>query len=629
MAEYFALKDAYRESRIFKTRALWLAGAIAIMVLLLLMRYFTLQVIRYDDFSTLSDANRILSQVIPAPRGLIVDRNGVLLADSRPSFSLNIVKERTDNIDQTIGELQKLINITPEDIQQFHKSFGKRGRRPYESMPLRYRLTDQEIAIIAVNEWRLPGVEVAAQLVRHYPLGYLTAHNIGYMGSINDGDLARLEKEGKLERYEGMYSMGKLGLERVYEDQLFGTPGARHVEVNARGQVLREIGSQAPVPGKTFHLFLDRDLQQLTMEKLGDQRAGVVAIEIKTGGVVTAVSTPSFDPNLFVTGISGNDYRELQDNWKLPLYNRMLQGQYPPGSTLKPLMAIAGLEEKIVTPSYAIYDPGFFQLPGDKRQYRDWKKGGHGSQININDAIAQSCDTYFYRLGHQLGVDRISSYFHEFGIGQKTGVDLTFERSGVLPTRAWKKKRSGLPWFPGDTINMSIGQGDMLVTPFQLAYMTSIIASRGKRIVPRMVERIGDEPTAIQELPPVLLKQDKNWDVVINGMVNVIHGPRGTAAHLSRDIHYRMAGKTGTAQVIGIKQNEKYDARLVAERNRDHALFIAFAPVEDPQIAVGVLVENGEHGSSAAAPVAKALIDAYLAKHPPANNAASSPTHAP
>jgi len=619
VAEYFALKDAYQESRLFRARLIWLGVAITGMTLALILRYFNLQVIRYDDFKTRADANRILSQAIPPPRGFIFDREGTLLANSRASFSLNIVRERTPNLEKTLTDLQNLITMTPDQIQRFHKSFNKRGRRPYESMPLRYQLTDEEIAIIAVNEWRLPGVEVVAQLVRHYPFGQLTAHNIGYMGSINDEDLANLEKQGKLHDYTSVFSIGKLGLERVYEELLFGVPGARQVEVNARGQVLREMGKQAPQPGKNFHLFLDRDLQQLTTEKLGTHRAGVVAIEIKTGGVVTAVSTPSFNPNLFVTGISEADYRALQDNWEVPLFNRILQGQYPPGSTLKPMMGLAGLEEKIITPAYAIYDPGFFQLPGDKRLYRDWKRQGHGSQVNLNQAIAESCDTYFYRLGHQLGVNRIAPYYSRFGIGQKTGIDLTYERGGILPTPEWKKGRSGLPWFPGDTINISIGQGDMLVTPLQLAYATSIIASRGQRIVPRMVERIDNEVTSLVELPRLQIKNETNWDHIIQGMVDVVHGPRGTAAHLSRSLTYRMAGKTGTAQVIGIKQDEKYDAKLVALRNRDHALFIAFAPVENPQIAVAVIIENGEHGSSAAAPVAKALIDAYLAKYPPAS----------
>jgi penicillin-binding protein 2 len=621
VAEYFALKDAHLESRLFRARLIWLVGAIAFMTVILISRYFTLQVIRYDDFATRSDANRILSQVTPPPRGLIFDREGVLLANSRASFSLNIVRERTENLEKTLKDLQDLIPVTPDQIERFHKSFKKRGRRPYESMPLRYQLTDEEIAIIAVNEWRLPGVDVVAQLVRHYPLGHLTAHNIGYMGSINDDDLIKLEKDDKLQLYEGVYSIGKLGLERIYEDALFGVPGARHVEVNARGQVLREIGKEAPQAGKNFHLFLDKELQQLTTDKLGEQRGGVVAIEIKTGGVVTAVSTPAFNPNLFVTGIALKDYNALQENWQLPLFNRILQGQYPPGSTLKAVLGLAGLEEKVITPAYSIYDPGFFQLPGDKRQYRDWKREGHGSKVNLNQAIAESCDTYFYRLGHQLGVRRITPYYSSFGVGQKTGVDLTYERGGILPTPEWKKGRSGLPWFPGDTINISIGQGDMLVTPMQLAYATSVIASRGKRIVPRMVERIEDQYTQPQELPLLQLKDEKNWDHIIQGMVDVVHGPRGTASHLSRNITYRMAGKTGTAQVIGIKQNEKYDAKLVALRNRDHALFIAFAPVEDPQIAVAVIIENGESGSSAAAPVAKALIDAYLAKQPAVSSA--------
>src|SRR5690606_3868731 len=352
------------------------------MTLALILRYFNLQIMRHDDFKTRADANRILRQTIPPPRGLIFDREGVLLANSRASFSLNIVRERTPNLEQTLTELQDLIAITPDQIQRFHKSFNKRGRRPYESMPLRYQLNDEEIAVIAVNEWRLPGVEVAAQLVRHYPFGELTAHNIGYMGSINDEDLSRLEQQEKLHDYTGSYSIGKLGLERIYEELLFGVPGARQVEVNARGQVLREIGKQAPQSGKNFHLFLDKELQALVTEKLGTHRAGVVAIETRTGGVVTAVSTPSFNPNLFVTGISETDYRALQDSWEVPLFNRILQGQYPPGSTLKPVLGLAGLEEKVITPSYAIRDPGFFQLPGDKRLYRDWKKEGHGNRVN-------------------------------------------------------------------------------------------------------------------------------------------------------------------------------------------------------------------------------------------------------
>ena len=582
------------------------------MSLLLLLRYFYLQINQHETFSTRAEANRILTLPLPPTRGLILDRNGEVLADSRASFSLSIVSERTNNLDATLNELKNLLAVRDDEIEKFHQRQNQRNRRPFEPVPLRYRLNDQEIAIIAVNEWRLPGVEVAAQLVRNYPFGDLFAHSIGYMSSINERDMEVLAETGKLDKYHGIFSIGKLGLEKVYEDELFGVPGGQNVETNARGQALRTLDKKLPEPGKDLNLFIDRKLQQLTAEQLKDKRAAAVAIDVKTGGVVAAVSMPSYDANLFVTGISNATYGALRDDWQIPLFNRILQGQYPPGSTVKPLIALAGLDYNIVSPGYSISDPGWFRLPGETRLWRDWKKEGHSGQVNMERAIAESCDTYFYRLGYQLGVDKLSTMLGGFGLGSKTGVDQTGERAGVLPSKEWKSKRTRLPWFPGDTLNISIGQGDMLVTPMQLAYATSIIARRGERIVPRFVKSIDGRDTVMQTLPPLKLNNEANWDTIYAGMTAVIHGPRGTASHLSRHINYHMAGKTGTAQVIGIKQNEKYNAALVALQQRDHALFIAFAPVEDPLIAVAVIVENGEHGSSSAAPVAKAMIDYYL-----------------
>lgn len=612
MAAPLTLKDRFQESRLFRERLVWVISFIGLMVFLLFTRYFYLQIIKHEAFSTQADANRILTIPLVPTRGLILDRKGDILADSRPSFSLSLIKEQIDDLDETMNELRLLIGIRDDEIEKFKQRLYQRNRRPFEPVPLRYRLSDEEIAIIAVNEWRLPGVEVEAQLVRNYPYNKLFAHAIGYMGSINDKDLEDLSEKNLLEKYHGMYSIGKLGLEKVYEEALYGIPGGQNVETNAKGKVIRFLQKIPPVPGKNLELFIDRNLQELTTEKLAGQRAGAVAIEIKTGGVIVAVSTPSYDPNLFVTGISSKDYSALRDDWQIPLYNRMWQGQYPPGSTIKPLLALAGLEYNIVTPSYSIADPGWFRLPGDDRFYRDWKKSGHGSRVNMRQAIAESCDTYFYRLGHQLGVDRMATTLAQFGIGSKTGIDQTGERNGILPTREWKKKRSGLAWYPGDTINISIGQGDMLVTPMQLAYATSIIANRGERIVPRFVKRIGNKETPMQTLTRIELNNPANWDQIIEDMTAVVHDPHGTAAHLSRNIDYKIAGKTGTAQVIGIKQNEKYNAALIALQKRDHALFIAFAPAEQPEIAVAVIIENGEHGSSAAAPVAKTIIDAYL-----------------
>ena len=633
MAAPLALKDRYRENTIFRQRLAWIASAIVVLSFLLVSRYFYLQIIRYRAFTSRAEANRVLTEPITPTRGLIVDRNGEILADNRPSFSLNIVKERTNNLNDTFEVLRQLVQISDEEIDKYRERLKQRDHKAFQSVPLRYRLTEEEMATIAVNEWRLPGVEIQAQLVRNYPKGELFAHSIGYVGSISDKDLDELADNDALSLYQGVFSIGKLGLERVYERNLFGTPGAQNIETDAHGRMLRALpGTLPPKPGDKLTLFLDTQLQQLAMDQLKGKRAAVVAIEVKTGGVVVAVSTPSFDPNLFVTGISTKDYNALRDDWQVPLLNRMLQGQYPPGSTIKPLMGLTGLENNIITPQFAIADHGYFQLPNDERLYRDWKKEGHGGSVNLHQAIAESCDTYFFTLGYKMGVDRIDDMFRQFGFGNKTGVDLTTEKSGVLPTREWKKARTRLPWFPGDTLNMSIGQGDMLVTPMQLAYATTIIASRGHRIVPRLVKQINDVTVPAVELEPVTLHQSNNWDPIFNGMMAVIHGPHGTASGIAHGLRYHMAGKTGTAQVIGIKQNEKYNAALVALRKRDHALFISFAPVEDPQIAVAVVVENGEHGSSGAAPIARAVLDGYLLtdKINPAkagNKSDSSQTH--
>jgi penicillin-binding protein 2 len=612
MPSTLTIKDSGQEKRLFKARLAWVGALIALMAIVLLLRYFHLQIVEHRIFSTRADANRILTLPLPPPRGAILDRHGEVLADSRASFSLDIVSERTGNLDATLQTLQGLLDVRDDEIEKFQQRRRQGSHHPFEPVPLRYHLDEREIAILAVNEWRLPGVEVDAQLVRYYPFGELFAHSIGYTSSINEKDEEELSDSGKLDQYRGVFSIGKSGLERVYENELFGTPGGQNVETNARGQALRVLEKKAPVAGKNLTLFIDRGLQQLAADELQGKRGAAVAIEVKTGGVLAAASTPSFDPNLFVTGISGNDYNALRDSWELPMFNRVLQGQYPPGSTVKPMIALAGLDDGVITPATTISDPGWYQLPNDDHYYRDWKKGGHGGNVNLRQAIRESCDTYFYHLGFLLGVDRLDDILGSFGFGSKTGIDQTAERSGVLPSREWKMKKIKQSWFQGDTINMSIGQGDVLVTPMQLANAVSIIARRGQRIVPRFVKSIAGIETPMKTLPPLVLHDASNWDRIYEGMMDVIHSPHGTAAKLAQNISYHMAGKTGTAQVIGIKQDEKYNASLVALRHRDHALFIAFAPVEDPQIAVAIVVENGEHGASSAAPIAKAMIDYYL-----------------
>lgn len=617
MADPLTLKNHSQENRIFKARLQWLLLFVFCLTVVLLYRYYYLQISRHAEFITRADANRIHTQTLLPTRGLIFDRNGVILADNQPSFSLDLVPEKIADIKTTIATLQTLLNINEDHIKKFHTRLKQRGRRPYEPVPLRYRLNDKEIAIIAVNEYRLPGVEVQAKLVRYYPKHSLFAHSVGYVGSINRKELQRLEDSGRLQNYKGIYSIGKIGIERVYETALLGSSGVQNVETNARGRVLRVLPSevlkfQPAKPGDNLTLFLDSQLQATAVRALGEHRGAVVAIEIETGGVLVSASTPAYDPNLFVTGISYDDYNALRDSWKVPLFNRVLQGQYPPGSTLKPFIGLSGLDQRVISPTYSVEDPGYYQLPNDERFYRDWKKGGHGEKINLKTAITESCDTYFYDLAYRLGIDRIAPMLGQFGFGSITDIDQSTERAGLLPTREWKKAYRRMPWFPGDTLNIGIGQGNMLTTPLQLANATATLARKGFAIRPTILKEVNNEGRSIERHQTVKLNNETHWQTIFASMEAVVHSWRGTAKGISQNLPYRIAGKTGTAQVVGIKQGEEYDAEQVTLRNRDHALFIAFAPADNPKIAVAVIVENGEHGSSTAAPIARQVMDAYL-----------------
>jgi penicillin-binding protein 2 len=411
--------------------------------------------------------------------------------------------------------------------------------------------------------------------------------------------------------YSGTYQIGKIGIEKFYEDILHGKVGSQNVETNARGRVLRVLERTDPEPGSDITLHLDAHLQQVAHDALGDNRGAVVAIDPNNGGVLAMVSTPSFGANLFVTGISSKNYNGLRDSLDLPLFNRALQGQYPPGSTIKPIYGLAGLHYKVVTPDDAVRDPGWYRLANDERFYRDWKKGGHAPWVALEQAIIESCDVYYYDLAFKLGIDRISEFAKPFGLGEKTGVDNTNERSGLLPSREWKRKMKRQPWFPGETLSVGIGQGYMLTTPLQLAAATATLASKGRRFEPRFLKQVGDIPAGVSERPSIEVL-DEYWDIIRMAMKKVVHSSRGTARKIGRKAKYKMAGKTGTAQVIGIAQGEEYDAEQIAKRKQDHALFIGFAPFDDPRIAVAVIVENGGSGSSAAAPIARKVFDAYL-----------------
>lgn len=609
MSETHRFKDHHREGRVF-FRRLMIAGILVVGLFgVLLARYYSLQVTHHLNYVTQSERNRVHIQPVPPTRGLIYDRNGELLAGNRASYILSVIPERIGNLDQTLELLRPLVDISTNDLEKFYDQL-QQPRKPFAGVPLRYQLNETEIARLAVNEFRLEGVEVEAQLVRHYPYGELFAHTLGYTGRISQANLAHFD-EDDTRRYSGTHSIGKNGLELQYEDELLGEVGHQNVETNARGRVLRVLSRTDPKPGKDLVLNLDARLQRTATEALAGQRGAVVALDVKTGAVLAAVSLPSFDPNLFVTGISFRDYRSLNQSLDLPLFNRFLQGQYPPGSTLKPVLGAGGLHHDITTPSHTVRDPGFFRLPNSSHQYRDWKRYGHAPRVDLMQAIVESCDTYFYDLGHRMGIDLMHNFGSFFGLGQPTGVDLPSERKGLWPSRAWKRGARGVAWYPGDNLNVAIGQGYVLTTPMQLAVVTATLANRGTRLRPQIVKVLGDEPQA----PVVdghLEMEDQHWDFIHEAMANVMHGERGTARRVGQGAPYRMAGKSGTSQVVAIPQGEEYDSEALLERQRDHALFIAFAPVEDPQIAVAVIVENAESGSGVAAPIARAVMDAHL-----------------
>lgn len=617
MARVERLKDYSQESITFTNRAVIAFVFVLMLMLVLIGRVYYLQVIEHDRYAAISEKNRVQLQPVAPRRGLIYDRNGILLADNRPNFSVTLLKEEIQDMEGTLAVLGELIELRERDIERFRRRLQQR-RRPYESVPLRFGLSEEEIARISLNYHRLPGVQVEADLIRYYPYGPSLVHALGYVGRINEQELQKVDPIN----YAATHYIGKLGIERFYEELLHGQVGYQKVETNARGRIMRVLERKDPVPGRDIQLSLDLHLQQFTESLLEGRRASVVAIEPATGEILALVSTPGYDPNLFVTGISSRDYSALRDSIDLPLFNRALRGGYPPGSTIKPVIALAALETETITPEKKIWDPGYYQINPNGRRYRDWKRVGHG-WVNLNDALAQSCDTWFYEVGHKMGVDPMSDFLGRFGVGADTSLDLPEAITSFLPSREWKENDRRLPWYPGDSINLSIGQGFLVMTPLQLATMTTVLANRGRWVQPHMLQGLVTEPGDVPEpYDPIYrrkpkpadveLKNPDNWNAVIDGMVAVMHGPRGTARRAASGAEYRIAGKTGTAQVVGIAQDAEYDAEALAERHRDHALFVAFAPVEDPKIALAVVVENGGGGSSTAAPIAREVMDAWL-----------------
>lgn len=601
-------KDHHNEARLIGRRVIISMVVVIGVFSGLLGRYYSLQITNYENYATQSDRNRIQVRPIPANRGLILDTNGKLLAENRPMMTLSMVKERTSDLEQLVEQLEALIDISERDKERFYKSLKNR-RRPYEAVPLRLKLSEDELAKLAVNEYLLEGIEIEGQLIRYYPYESLLTHVIGYVSRIDSEELSGFTPQER-SRYSGTQAIGKIGLERFYEESLLGYPGEENIETNARGRVLRVLDSTDPIAGEDLSLFLDVELQKVAVEALGEYKGAAVALDVNTGGVLALVSNPGYDPNLFVTGISNKNYDALRNSKDLPLLNRSIQGQYPPGSTVKPMLGLAGLEYSFTTEQSRIRDLGYYQLDNDERLYREWKKGGHGYSIDLHEAIVESCDIFFYDLGFRMGVDRMHEFGLHFGLGQKSNIDIPSERGGLWPSREWKKRARGLSWYPGNSLNMSIGQGDVLTTPLQLAVMTSVLATRGTLIEPRLVRKVGDVETP-KIVRSVYDGNPKNWDIIVNSMKDVVHSAHGTARSISRKLPFQIAGKTGTAQVVSIAQDAEYDSDALTERNRDHALFIAFAPVEDPKISIAVVMENGE-SSGKAAKIARKIAIKYF-----------------
>jgi penicillin-binding protein 2 len=607
------LKNHQREIYFFRLRLILSLGFVLVLLLILLSRFFYLQVVRQGYFKTLADNNRISVVPIVPNRGLIMDRNGIVLAQNYSGYTLEIAPGKVTDLDGTIDALAQLVDIQPRDRKRFKKLLSE--SHTSETLPIRTRLSDVEVARFAAQSYRFPGVEIKARLFREYPYSDRMSHLIGYIGRINDKDVEQLETNDMAANYRGSDYIGKIGVEQSYENELHGTTGFEQVEVDAGGRGVRMLSRSAPKSGHSLMLTLDAKLQEVAEQAFGNYRGALVAIDPSNGEVLAFVSKPGYDPNLFIDGIDADNWDALNNSPDVPLNNRALRGQYPPGSTIKPFMALAGLYYNKRQPNYNISDPGYFTLPGSSHRYRDWKAGGHGS-VDMFKSIVISCDTYYYGLATDLGIDNMHAFLELFGFGKKTGLDMEGEASGLLPSPEWKMRRYKQIWYPGDTVSAGIGQGYNLVTPMQLAYATAVLANDGVGYRPHLVKQVlrngeNEAPVDTHEVAIDLKLNPDNLALVKRAMVAVTQ-PGGTAAGASAGASYKFGGKTGTAQVIGMKQGEKYVASQISERNRDHAWFIAFAPADKPRIALAVLAENGGHGGSTAAPIARKVIDYYL-----------------
>jgi penicillin-binding protein 2 len=595
------LSTGVREKHLIQNRLMVAAIGGACLLVLLVVRLIWLQLIETERFQTASEANRLQTLPVSPARGLIVDRNGLILAENRPNLQLLLVPEEVDDIDVMVSKVRSRIEFTDGDAERFAKNLKSR-RRPRDPVVVKDDLSESEAALIAVDLFQFPGLQIEARPTRFYPYGGLTAHSLGYVGRLSLNELQAIEES----RYAGTETIGKSGVEKAYEDALLGQVGVERVETSARGQIMRSVDRDDPVPGADIPLHLDIGLTAKLYEALGDRRGAIVAMDPQTGGILGLASAPTYDANAFIGGISQAEYAALQVNQDTPLFNRALRGQYPPGSTIKPMLGLVGLHYGAVTWEKEISDRGFFQLSGDDHKYRDWKKWGHG-RVNIEKAVIESCDTYFYEMAVRLGVDQMSEGMRWFGFGRRQGRDIQGDLPGILPSREWKRQARNQSWYLGETVISGIGQGFWVTTPLQLAAATTAMARRGNFIEPHFSVLEDVDAGA-----PVPLGDSMDWERMIDAMEDVLHGERGTARGAARGLNYRIAGKTGTVQVVGIAQEEEYKEEEIEERLRDHALFVGFAPADSPSIVLALVIENGGSGGTTAAPVARQIFDYWV-----------------
>ena len=621
-----SIRNHTAEANLFARRSFIAFIGVVIMILILFSNVYDLEVSSYEKYQTRSNSNRIKLLPVAPNRGLIYDRNGVLLAENKPIYSLEIVPEDVDNLEDTVKSISELLDISDEKQEKFFKATN--SRRRFKPIELHSRLSDQQVALFSVNQHKYPGAVIEARLKRYYPFADLTTHNLGYVARINRRDANKLEEQGKSENYAATREIGKLGLEKYYEDILHGTIGHQEVEINNQGRIIRTLDFTPPIPGKDLTLTLDIELQMIAKRALAGKRGAVVAIDPRDGGVLAMYSNPSYDGNLFVHGISSKNYKKLLGSKDLPLINRTVQG-YPPASTIKPFIAITGLEKEVITAESKIYDPGFFQLPNVERKFRDMRKGGHG-WISLARAIEKSCNVFFYNLSYKLGISNISEMMDRFGFGEYTGIDIHEESRGILPSVGWKRARYNQPWYTGETLSVGIGQSYWTITPLQLAQATSILVNKGAVKTPHLLKATsqtlfvqnGEEnsvtveaqPYEIDERPPIALKDPTNWSVVLDAMHSTVQKVGATGYNAFKGHKYDAAGKTGSAQVASLAENEKYDATTTQEKKRDNAMFISFAPYDKPEIVVAVAIENVAKGGGAtnAAPVARQIMDQFF-----------------